>query len=538
MYTVSAGFKAAADDPQRIPQKRLTLPEEGTTDSGYVLGASSDSEISTLELNSGDGYVKQKEIQIFHSGDLRVKFQGYIEIGNDWWAWRISRNGISLSEGAFTSGLDPSNTALVHEYRLYLIDVQGVQAGDLIQLWMKASDSNGNGVGSGGTQLLYAKDYRLYFEGIKKALSLGGFSQRQYEGEELTASDITVECLNDAKEFNFLKTTKTNVGKIGKLELGFDGEYINRYRGYLADVDFYSDAERPKCRMRFTSKAQRAIERSLGSEAFPLDYSASAYNPADLSWDLLTVRAGLDATASTANVDIDYTSWLAYKSICSDLTFSLKAYFTGQSISEALRLIGQLTDAVVYGETDGKIYFRKHVPKAFSSAYLFTDANAHLQQAALGLNRARIINKAKVWHGYNPSTKAWAGSVTKENTTSQMNYSLLGREFDNTSVWHNDLNSATAFGERLVARYNEPIETVTFQTKQGTQAIIHQLGDEITLTWGQMDYAAKLMKIYGIDAELSGGHYSILAEDMSALNKNYFILDSATNGVLDQNILY
>lgn len=370
-----------------------------------------------------------------------------------------------------------------------------------------------------------------------KLLSMGGFSQRQYEGEELTSSDITVECLNDAKEFNFLKTTKTNIGKIGKLELGFAGEYINRYRGYLTDVDFVS-AERPNCSLRFTSKAQRAIERTLGSDAFPLDYSAAAYNPADLAWDLLTVRAGLDATASTANVDIDYTSWQSYKSICADLTFSLKAYFTGQSIAEALRLIGQLTDAVIYGETDGKIYFRKHVPKASSSAYLFTDANAHLQQARLELNRARIINRAKVWHGYNPSTKVWAGSVTKENTTSQTNYSLLGREFDNTAVWHNDLNSATAFGERLVSRYNEPIETVTFETKQGTQAMIHQLGDEIALTWGQMDYAAKLMKIYGIDAELSEGRYTLLAEDMQNLNKSYFILDSALNGVLDRNILY
>lgn len=379
-----------------------------------------------------------------------------------------------------------------------------------------------------------------FVEGITdystKLLDLGSFTQKQFEGDELTGTDITIECLNDSKEFNFLITDKTNIGKIGKIELGYSGEYINRYRGYLDDVEFTTE-ERPKCKLVFVSKAKRAIERSLGSDAFPLDYSASAYNPADLAWDLLTVRAGLDTTISTANVDIDYTSWLAYKSICTSLAFSLKAYFTGQSIAEVLRLIGELTDTIIYGETDGKYYFRKFIPEE-ASPYLFSTANAHLQSGQLYFNKSRIINKAKVWYGYNPSTEVWSGSVTKENATSQTNFSLMGREFDNTGVWHNTLASATAFGERLVDRYREPVETVRFRTKQGTQALIHQMGDLITLTWGQVDYTAKLMRIYGISGTLSTGEYELLVEDMTALNYDFLILDSATSGKLDQNKLY
>lgn len=365
-----------------------------------------------------------------------------------------------------------------------------------------------------------------------KLLNMGTFSQKQYEGDELTSSDITVECLNDSKEFNFLISTKTNIGKIGKLELGFDGEWITRYRGYLDEVEFITE-DRPKCQMVFVSKAKRAIERSLGSGAFPLDYSTSAWNPADLAWDLLTTRGGLDSTTSTANIDIDYTSWLAYKSICSSLTFSLKGYFTGQSIAEALRLICLLTDAVIYGETDGKYYFKKFIPAESINAYLFTEANTHLQSGQMYLNKKRIINKAKTWYGYNPATGAWGGSVTHEDATSQTNYSLMGREFDNTGVWHADLSSATASGERLVARYSEPVETVTFKTKPGTQAMIHQLGDMIFLTWGQIDYSMRLMRIYGINGNLTDGTYEIIAEDLSLLNKDYLILDSATKGKLD-----
>jgi hypothetical protein len=331
------------------------------------------------------------------------------------------------------------------------------------------------------------------------------------------------------------------LGVAGALDDGHDGEMITRYSGYLDEVEFITE-ERAKVRMKFVSRAKRAIERSLGSDAFPLDYTGTAYNPADLVWELLTNRAGLDATASTANVDIDYTSWLEYKTTCDSLQFSFKAFFTGQTISEALRLIGELTDALIYGDTDGKFYFKKFFPheNAYYSGlsyYSFTEANAHLQAANMIINKSRIINKAKVWYGYDPIGLVWAGSVTYQNSTSQTNYSLLGREFDNAGIWHETVVSAEAFGERLVARYQDPAEQVKFGTKLGTQAMIHQIGDDMKMTWGQVDYADKQMRIYGLGGDLTPGIYEIDAEEISLRELDYFILDSSSNGVLDQNIL-
>lgn len=381
---------------------------------------------------------------------------------------------------------------------------------------------------------------RFTFDGTDystKLIEMGGFQLVVREGEAPPAADLTVTVLNDAEEWDFLRTTKTNIGKTGKLEIGIDGEYISRFAGKLERVELVTE-ERPKARLVFVGRIQQTLDRTIGSSATPVNYTSAAWNPADLAWDILTVHAGLDATASTANVDIDYTNWLDFKSKCADLGFVLKAQFTGQSVAEGLRLIGELTDSLIFGETDGKVHFRKYLPEE-ATPYLFSDAVADFQRAQVYFDRRRIINRAEVYHGYTPGAGTWAGSVTKENTTSQTNYGLYRAVFDSANAWHSTSASAGNFGERLVDRYTEPTETIQFNVKRGTQAPIHQLGDAILVTWGHLNYSSKLMRIYGMQAQdLTNGLYQIEAEDLATLNKNFFILDSATNGVLDSNVLY
>lgn len=316
---------------------------------------------------------------------------------------------------------------------------------------------------------------------------------------------------------------------------GNDGELIDRYRGYLEEVEFFTD-DRARARLTFSSKAQRAIEREIGSNASPVDYSAS-WSPAALAWELLTTQGGLDATASTANVDIDYSTWLQWATFCDFKLYSLSAYFTGQSIAEGLRLIGQLTDTLIYGETDGKFYFKVFRPQvATSTPYLFTEANAHIENARLFFNKARVINKAVVWYGYIPGG-SWEGSTTRTDGTSQTNYGLLGETFDSTNVWHANYNSADSFAMELIYRYPDPAETVVFTAKRGSQAPLFQLGDPLGLTWSQVDYAAKIMKAYGIRFDLSTQETEFYAEVDNLFNKQFFILDT-TNSQLGSFPIY
>ncbi|NKE71251.1 hypothetical protein [Candidatus Manganitrophus noduliformans] len=291
--------------------------------------------------------------------------------------------------------------------------------------------------------------------------------------------------------------------------------------------------------MVFSSRAQRAIDKNLGASSAPLDLTGSIYNPADLAWTLLTTHGGLDSTASTANVDIDYTSWSAYKGICSSLAFRLKAYFRGETIAEALRLIGKLTDSLIYGETDGKIYFNRFIPKeTYPTIYTFTEESAHLQAARLYFNKSRIINRANVWYNYDPIGDFWEDKATSDNATSQTDYGLVEKDFNDAAVWHYEYYSAKSLSDRLVYRYFEPAETVVFRTKQGTQALIHQLGDNIRLTWSQLDYSSKVFRIYGISADLLNQQYEIEAEEDNEFGQAYFTLNSSTHGVLGTNKLF
>ena len=646
MYAVSTGFKAAADDPQRISEKEFVFDQmitpkpalTDTPDSGHQLmtgiialypfvdatgtnlkdfsGNTNDGTLSGLAASpwlaerggalsfNGAGFVDLGNISsTLFSGDFTISAEVYIddtivqtefilgkEVNSGDGLALFSRSTLSTYEVRFDgSGAGNflragDNQATVSTWKRVLITRNGSTVsfyidGILTTKGQFAHDGSSVaaariGATSWTTALAWngrISDLRVYSRGFNQddasldfnnpwamfgepvpfttptdytdnTKSMGRFSQKQYEGDSPNSASLTVELNNDAKNFNFLMTNKTNIGNPGRVRAGFDVsgvEYIDRFIGYLDEVRFES-TDRPKCRMVFGGRIQRTLERKIGSSGSEIDYYTAPRNPADLAWDILTVHGGLDSTATTTNPDIDYTSFLAYQSICTDLTFSLRAKFTGQSVAEGMRLIGQLTDAIIFGETDGKIYFRKFTPEESATPYLFTDASAHLDRAEIFFNKDRLWNQAIVWWGYNQSTDDWlsGGSDTKNNATSQSNFGIFQKTFDGKTVWHDNAISAGTFGERYVARYSEPMETVKFKTKRGTQALIHQMGDNINLTWAQMGYSTKLMRIYGIVGDLTRDVYEILAEDMKNLNANYFILDSQTNGKLDQNVLF
>lgn len=373
-----------------------------------------------------------------------------------------------------------------------------------------------------------------------KLLDMGNFSQRAFEGDPPDSVDLVVTVLNDAGEFNFLNTTKTNLTKAGQLKVGYAGELINRYEGKLDRVEFSAD-RRPFARLTFRTRVGEILQKTIGSEPTPVLYTSSNYNPMDLAWDILTNYAGLDNTASAANVDIDYDSWAKTKTLHTALAFEVKARYTGQTVADAISQIADLTDTVIYGEADGKIVFKKYVPEVTAGGfYEFDSQNADIQTARMGFDRKkRIINKAVVSYGYNPSTQIWAGVVTVEDTTSQTNFGLNSRVFQNVNVWHETQLSATSHADHIVYRYADPAEEIVFDTKRGTQALIHQIGDVIEVTWPDRSYTNKKFRIYGLTGQLSEGKYQVTAEVFDKLTLgNYFILDDATNGLLDNNILF
>lgn len=406
---------------------------------------------------------------------------------------------------------------------------QGPPVGDVSGAFRLAADDPQNRPAKRFTYPEGVNDY------TNKLMDMGSIDQIQFEGDPLNAADVTVELINDSKEFNAMITDKTKLGKIGKLELGFNGEYFGRYRGYLTDIEYYTE-ERPKVKMTFSSTAQRAIEQTIGSPAAPVDYySAGPKNPASLAFTLLTAEGGLDPLLAPANRDIDYTTWQNFYWACEAFGYRLQGYFTGETIAEAIRIIGQLTDTVIYAEADGRFYFKRLYPVAgiLSTPYLFTEDSAHLQAARLYFNKQRLVNDVTVWAGYDPIGGAWATSATRSDAASQATYGIVTRTFNSTAVWHSNFRSADAFAERLVLRYATPPETVSFKVKQGTQAMLMQIADNIRLTWSQVDYALKVFLIYGISSRLTTQECQITAEEDKNFATQYFFWDDPVQGAFD-----
>ena len=89
-------------------------------------------------------------------------------------------------------------------------------------------------------------------------------------------------------------------------------EWLDILTGWADDPEFLEALVNLPIRDKFAG----LLEKELGSKEAPLNYYSISYNPADLTWDILTTQGGRDPTASTANTDIDYTSWSTWKANC------------------------------------------------------------------------------------------------------------------------------------------------------------------------------------------------------------------------------
>lgn len=189
-------------------------------------------------------------------------------------------------------------------------------------------------------------------------------------------------------------------------------EWLDILTGWADDPEFPEALVNLPIRDKFAG----LLEKELGSKEAPLNYYSISYNPADLTWDILITQGGRDPTASTANTDIDYTSWSDWKTDCTTANLSLEAEFTGQTIREALELIRDLTNSDIYVGGDGKLKFFRFTQGAPpASSYLF-DENKY-KDFVPKLDDNKILNKLQVYYDLDvPSNLVTNGEMEAEDS--------------------------------------------------------------------------------------------------------------------------
>lgn len=265
---------------------------------------------------------------------------------------------------------------------------------------------------------------KFTYDNIHETERIEAFGSINRASDSIVSGGTSLALINADKHWNKFLSDKSNLRREAKIQLAIGvpntpaRSGIARSGATLSNLLSYTqiagneewldiltgwgdDPEFPEATvfLPIRDKFARLLEKELGSDEVPLNYYSSAYNPADLTWDILTTHGGLDATASTANTDIDYITWSTWKTACATANLSLKARFTGQSIREALERIRDLTNSDIYQAGNGIIKFFRFTQGAppAESCLFNTDK---FKDFSVKPDSSKILNHLTVHYGY------------------------------------------------------------------------------------------------------------------------------------------
>jgi len=146
-------------------------------------------------------------------------------------------------------------------------------------------------------------------------------------------------------------------------------ELLNLFTGYVEKV--IHDCKTGIMTITIRDRLSQCLEKQVISDdqetevkynwfdAFTLNRQ-DAKTVSNLVWEILTTYGDLDDTASTANTDIDYDSWVAWGVAVDGGTYSifdLGMVANGETVATVLDNIKRLTESMIWQGSDGKLKF-------------------------------------------------------------------------------------------------------------------------------------------------------------------------------------
>jgi len=274
----------------------------------------------------------------------------------------------------------------------------------------------------------------------------------------------------------------------------------------------------------------------------------TATNPGKIIWALLTgydydadtqddwhdATLELDSTQSSANTDIDYSSFqTAVYNLGTD--FNLTGYINyNTNMAEALQDILLHFLGYMYADGDGKIYIRTYKP-SFGPATVreFSDIKK-ITQLRYDRNLDNVVNSCTARYK-KTATWAWSGDsetndgrYTETNTTSIANYGERTYTFDTHWLSQND-NAIQWAVNRVVNKYGTPIIDVEFET--GADALQTYLGTIIKVTDTKTGLSNKTLEVYKVNKNFSTKpmNFGIACDDADTLSWNWAFLGSSAD---------
>lgn len=174
---------------------------------------------------------------------LSIKWTAKNQSGSYYWAWRITRNGTVMTmvnhgggnaQKSFSYGLASGESASVHAFRSYDVDVGEAYAGDEIKLEM--INSSGGGTPVAGTQYLYCKQFLVtsldkgkIYNGdrgtIRRPMIYGATQHVQYNGNEYDLGSFEFPFRMDSGTHNVVELAEWETGTTANATMDYVGLY-------------------------------------------------------------------------------------------------------------------------------------------------------------------------------------------------------------------------------------------------------------------------------------------------------------------------
>ena len=152
--------------------------------------------------------------------------------------------------------------------------------------------------------------------------------------KDVVGKPFTITLENASQLMNDVIQNRTNFRSTGEISFGyqFNPSHIDFGcvgKGFLINANYNNSTVRLNFKNQMDILSQVFVSTDTTSQQ-GASFINSNWNPADLTFNVLTSNsygAGLDNTASTANTDIDYESWLDWKNTFGSESIVVQGFF-------------------------------------------------------------------------------------------------------------------------------------------------------------------------------------------------------------------
>lgn len=278
-------------------------------------------------------------------------------------------------------------------------------------------------------------------------------------------------------------------------------EWLSLFEGQPSALRFSEAGGALQLTLQGKTRALALATLGNAQSSGALNYMGSNYLPADLAWQLLTVRGGLSAAQSAGNPDIDYESWSAWRSYDALRDLRVQGWYTGEKLLSSLENIGLMASRGVSFRA-GKLRF-DDVFAPYSSQLPALDGSLLLDLELLR-DGTRIVNTFLAEAAFSVANQNFTSVSCARDAASVTEWGERIGRFSTRETWFETAADAGFLTEDRVRFESQPLLRLRALMPLAA-GVHHRPGDVVTLPLSWFDVSSGAWRIEAQAVDLQDG---------------------------------